>query len=190
MTRFCHVILDRDGVLNYEAPGGYVTDADQWVWIEGVLDALAKMYSAGIRLSVATNQSCVGRGIIDQQTLETIHDRMRRDAAAKGIFFSGIHFCPHTPDQGCRCRKPAPGLIEQAIRQSGISNNQTVFIGDSQSDLQAGRAAGITTWLVRTGKGKNTEAALKEGIIQGIRTENVQIFDDLGRACAALLATT
>ena len=190
MTRFRHVIVDRDGVLNYAAPGGYVTDPDQWVWIEGVLDALAKMYSAGIRLSVATNQSCVGRGIIDKQTLETIHDRMRRDAAAKGIFFSGIHFCPHTPDQGCRCRKPEPGLIEQAVQQSGISKNQTVFIGDSQSDLQAGRTAGITTWLLRTGKGKNTEAALKDGIIQGIRAENVQIFDDLGRVSAALLAKT
>jgi len=185
-----HVILDRDGVLNYEPPGGYVTNPDQWVWIEGVLDALAKMYSAGLRLSVATNQSCVGRGVIDQQTLETIHDRMRRDAGAKGIFFSGIHFCPHTPDQGCSCRKPEPGLIEQAIRQSGISKDQTVFIGDSQSDLQAGRAAGIATWLVRTGKGKNTEAGLKDGMIQGISAENVQVFDDLGRVCAALLATT
>ncbi|MCF8024274.1 MAG: D-glycero-beta-D-manno-heptose 1,7-bisphosphate 7-phosphatase [Desulfobacteraceae bacterium] len=190
MYLFRHVILDRDGVLNYEAPGGYVTDPDQWAWIEGVLDALAKMAQAGLRLSVATNQSCVGRGIIDQQTLEIIHDRMRRDAAAKGIFFSGIHFCPHTPDQGCSCRKPEPGLIEQAVQQSGISKNQTVFIGDSQSDLQAGRAAGIATWLVRTGKGKNTEAALKDGMIQGIRTENVQVFNNLGQACAALLATT
>jgi D-glycero-D-manno-heptose 1,7-bisphosphate phosphatase len=190
MTRFRHVILDRDGVLNYETPGGYVTDPDQWVWIEGVLDALDKMAQAGLRLSVATNQSCVGRGIIDLQTLVTIHDRMRRDAAAKGVFFTGIHFCPHTPDQGCRCRKPEPGLIEKAVQQSGISKNQTLFIGDSQIDLQAGRAAGIATWLLRTGKGKNTEAALKEGMIQGISTENVQIFDDLGRVCAALLART
>ncbi|MBS0012571.1 MAG: D-glycero-beta-D-manno-heptose 1,7-bisphosphate 7-phosphatase [Desulfobacterales bacterium] len=189
MTCFRHVILDRDGVLNYEAPGGYVTDPDQWVWIGGVLEALGQMAQAGLRLSVATNQSCVGRGIIDLQTLEAIHDRMRRDTAAKGVFFTGIHFCPHTPDQGCRCRKPAAGLIEQAIRQSGISENQTVFIGDSQSDLQAGRAAGIAAWLVRTGKGKNTEAALKDGLIQGISKENVQIFDDLGQVCAALLAT-
>jgi D-glycero-D-manno-heptose 1,7-bisphosphate phosphatase len=188
MPRFKHVILDRDGVLNQEAPSGFVEAPDQWVWLPGVLDGLSTLAKAGICLSIATNQSCVGRGIISALTLDQIHEKMKQEAAQRGVCFNGIYCCPHHPDFGCRCRKPMPGLLERAIRECGFSPAKTVFIGDAESDLQSGQAAGITTWLVRTGKGMDTEAALKQGLIKNIDPKGVLVFNNLNAACVAILS--
>lgn len=188
MIKYRHVILDRDGVLNHEAPGGYVLVPGQWRWISGAVDALADMARAGIRLSVATNQSCVGRGLMGIDGLEKIHEKMKHEAGRRGIFFAGIYFCPHSPEHGCACRKPLPGLIEQAVADSPIPLWQTLSIGDSQTDLQAGQAAGIATWLVRTGKGRNTEASIKNGSVEEIDLTGVRVFNDLKNAAAAILS--
>ncbi len=185
---FKHVILDRDGVLNQEAPSGFVETPDQWIWLPGVLDALSTLAEAGICLSIATNQSCVGRGIIDALTLDQIHNKMKQDAAQRGVHFAGIYCCPHTPDAGCLCRKPMPGLLEQTIRKCGLPPKETVFIGDAESDLQSGRSAGITSWLVRTGKGKDTEAALKKGKIKNLDPTRVRVFNNLNAVCVAILS--
>lgn len=179
---FRHVILDRDGVLNEEAPGGYVRSPAAFIWLPGALAALSELVRSGITLSVATNQSCVGRGIIELSDLERIHDKMKRDAAAYGVRFSGVYYCPHAPDTACSCRKPQPALIEAAIRESGIPRTSSLMIGDSARDLQAGQAAGIRTWLVRTGRGRETEAEIKNGRIKGLDAANVSIFDDLAAA--------
>lgn len=181
--RFRHVIVDRDGVLNREAPGGYVCTPEEWIWLPGTLEALSRLVRLGIRLSVATNQSCIGRGIIDTQALETIHAKMLREAAAYKVSFSGIYFCPHAPEAGCPCRKPEPGLILSAIRESGIPRTNTLFIGDSARDLQAGQAAGVSTWLVRTGKGEETEKMIQTNAIKGLEPTRIRIFDDLAAAC-------
>ncbi len=178
-----HVILDRDGVLNYEAPGGYVRTPAEWLWLPGAPEALSRLAQSGIKISVATNQSCIGRGIIGISELEQIHAKMKREAAAWGVSFDGVYSCPHAPDEGCRCRKPAPGLIETAVRKSGVPRRHTLFIGDSVRDLQAGQAAGICSWLVRTGKGKNTEAEIKNGKYKGLDAARIRTFDDLGAAC-------
>ena len=183
-----HLILDRDGVLNQEAPGGFVRTPDEWAWIPGVLDGLSMLSSVNILLSIASNQSCIGRGIIDATMLDRIHDKMRLEAEQYNIRFAGIHCCPHDPDAGCDCRKPKSGLLEQAICASGILRESTVFIGDAERDLQAGKAAGIDVWLVRTGKGVETEASLKHGRIQGIDQKKVGIFNNLYDACLALAA--
>ncbi len=188
MRKFNHVILDRDGVLNQEAPSGFVEKFNQWIWLPDVLDALSVLAEAGICLSIATNQSCVGRGIIDALTLDQIHNRMQQDAAQRGIQFAGIYCCPHAPDAGCLCRKPMPGLLELAIQKCGLPHDQTVFIGDAESDLQAGRSAGITSWLVRTGKGMDTEAALKKGLIKNLNPKEVMVFNNLNDACKAILS--
>jgi D-glycero-D-manno-heptose 1,7-bisphosphate phosphatase len=188
MPRFNHVILDRDGVLNEEGPGGYVTKPSQWKWMPGALDTLSVLARAGICLSIATNQSCVGRGIIDIAGLDRVHGKMTADAARQGIYFDGIYYCPHRPDAGCRCRKPMPGLLETAICKTGIPAIETVFIGDAATDLQCARAAGITAWMVRTGKGKDTETMLRQGEIPRIVSADIRVFDDLTRVCDAVLS--
>ena len=188
MRKFNHVILDRDGVLNLEAPSGFVETPEQWIWLPGVLNALSVLAEADICLSIATNQSCVGRGIIDALTLDQIHNKMKQEAARRGIQFAGIYFCPHAPDAGCHCRKPMPGLLEQAIQKCGFPPKETVFIGDAESDLQSGRSAGITSWLVRTGKGMDTEAALKKGLIKNLDPKEVLVFNNLNDACVAILS--
>jgi len=188
MLKIRHVILDRDGVLNQEAPGGFVETPDQWIWLPRVLDALWKLSEAGILLSIATNQSCVGRGIIDEMMLDRIHNRMKHDAGQRGILFAGIYYCPHVPEDGCRCRKPLPGLLEMAIRQSGIPRDRTIFIGDAERDLQAGQSAGISSWLMRTGKGVDTETAFKKGHVKELDPGGVLVFDDLHAASIEILS--
>ena len=174
-----HLILDRDGVLNEEAAdGGYVCDPEEFRWLPGVLDALARLRAAGVRVSVATNQSCVGRGILSPEGLARVHARMTRDAEAAGGAIGAIFCCPHAPDAGCDCRKPAPGLVTAAIRASGIDPRATLLVGDDHRDLAAGRGAGIAVALVRTGKGRATERALSD--------PRPPVFDDLASIAAAV----
>lgn len=183
-----HTILDRDGVINEESPTGYILSPQEFIWIPGAIRALSMLSAAGIEISVATNQSCVGRGLIDEAGLGRIHDKMKKEAAGAGVSFKDIFFCPHTPKDGCGCRKPAPGLLEAAIRKSGFPAPKTVFIGDADRDLQAAAASGISSFLVLTGKGAETEKNLKKGLIRGVDPENVTVFDDLLSACTAIAA--
>lgn len=156
-----HVILDRDGVLNVERDdGGYIENWAQWRWEPGALDALRLFGRLSVQITVATNQSGVGRGILSQTNLDAIHARMMDDAALVGCPIRRVLVCPHSPDSGCACRKPAPGLVLRAIAASGVPSSETVAIGDDLRDLQAAEAAGISFALVRTGKGHHTEQAL------------------------------
>lgn len=176
-----HVILDRDGVLNEErGDGGYVERWSQWRWISGALQALGTLGAAGIRLSVVTNQAGVARGLVEQDELDAIHTRMTQDAAGAGGVISSVFVCPHTSNDGCDCRKPAPGLLLRAVAAAGIPPAATIAVGDDLRDLQAARAAGITAVLVRTGKGQLTEA--KIGYLE------VPVFDDLRAFASAIVA--
>jgi D-glycero-D-manno-heptose 1,7-bisphosphate phosphatase len=175
-----HVILDRDGVLNREAQGlGYILEPAQFSWLPGALEGLAMLRRAGLYLSVATNQSGVGRGLMTLAQLNTVHARMQAEAAQYGAALDAVLFCPHAPDDGCRCRKPAPGLIQDALARSGIAANETLLVGDDQRDLDAAARAGIRAALVRTGKGRKTEALLKDA--------DVPTYDDLPQLARAIL---
>jgi D-glycero-D-manno-heptose 1,7-bisphosphate phosphatase len=174
-----HLIVDRDGVLNEEpADGGYVRDPEAWRWVPGALEALARLRAAGVRVSVATNQAGVGRGVLSVADVERVHARMTREAAAAGGAIDAIFCCTHAPDAGCACRKPAPGLVTEAIRVSGIDPAATLLVGDDHRDLEAGRAAGIAVALVRTGKGRTTERTLAE--------PSPPVFDSLAALAAAV----
>lgn len=180
---FRHVIFDRDGVLNAEPrTGGYVTDWAQWRWLPGVLTSLAMLSSEGISISVATNQSCVGRGLITRGELDDIHARMIDEAAQAGATIDHLFVCPHAPAQGCACRKPAPGLLLEAIEASGIPGCATIAVGDDLRDLQAAKSAGIPAALVRTGKGTLTEAA--------VAGTDMSVFNDIHAFASALLSTS
>lgn len=177
--RYRHVILDRDGVLNREADDeGYVCEPAQFEWLPGALEALALLHRAQVYLSVATNQSGVGRGRMSLKQLEAVHARMLEEARAHGAPLDALLVCPHAPQEACGCRKPAAGLIESAIARSGVPAAQTLLVGDDQRDLEAAARAGVAAALVRTGKGRRTEAQL--------RGSPVPAYDDLFALAQAL----
>jgi len=176
-----HVILDRDGVLNREAAdGGWVHTPDDWVWETGALAGLRLLSESGVRISIVTNQSGVGRGVFPAADVEAVHRHMLDEAHEHGSRIDEVLVCPHSPADECRCRKPAPGLVEQAIESSGIAANETVFVGDAERDLQAAEAAGVRPILVRTGKGDETERTLGG--------YDVAVVDDLLEAARLILA--
>lgn len=191
--KYRHVILDRDGVLNCEPPdGGYVIRPQHFRWLPGALAALAALGRAGIRLSVATNQSAVGRGLMTTAELEAVHAHMLAEAATAGAAIDEVLVCPHAPDAGCGCRKPAPGLIEAAVARSRVPASETLGVGDAARDLEALQAAGVAAVLVRTGKGRRTEerfraaeAASRTGA-GGVPP--VAIYDDLEALARAIIA--
>lgn len=151
------VLVDRDGVLNEDRPD-YVRSSVDWAWQEGVREALARLWAAGIRVGVVTNQSCVGQGIVSSADLERVHARMLAEAAEAGGRIDGVFFCPHVDGDDCHCRKPLPGLLHQAAEHLGCELAGVPFVGDAGRDLLAAMAAGADPVLVRTGKGLATEA--------------------------------
>ena len=175
-----HVILDRDGVLNHEAPdNGWITRPEDWIWQSGALEALRRLKEAGLRVSIASNQSGVGRGVMTAADLQRVTAKMKREAEAAGARIDEVVYCPHAPDAGCNCRKPRPGLLQALVDASGCPADQTILVGDAMRDLQAARALGIRALLVRTGKGRTTE--------RGLRQEAVEVFDDLAAAAHAII---
>ena len=152
------VILDRDGTIN-EDRDDYVKSADEWVAVPGALEAIARLNHAGWHTVVATNQSGLARGLFDMAALNAIHARMNRELAEVGGRIDAVFFCPHGPDDGCRCRKPLPGLFETIGERYGIDLAATHLVGDSLRDLQAGASVGCTTHFLRTGKGARLDAA-------------------------------
>jgi len=178
---FRHVILDRDGVLNHEAPdGSYVREPAEFRWLPGALEGLALLRGTGVRLSVTTNQAGVGRGLMSLQQLAAVHERMQTEAAAHGGAFDAVLYCPHAPEEQCSCRKPAPGLIQAAVARSGIAASDSIVVGDARRDLEAAERAGVAAALVRTGKGRRTEALLGNA--------SVPTYDDLRELARAILS--
>ncbi len=168
-----HVILDRDGVLNQEMPdGAWMHRVEDWHWEPNALEGLCRLAAAGVHISVATNQSGVGRGVFPVADVGRVHDRMLAEAAAAGAHIDAVFFCPHAPEDHCRCRKPAPGLVEAAVEHSGIPVAETILVGDALRDLQAAVAAGVRASLVRTGKGRATETDLGDN-------SQFAVYDDL-----------
>jgi D-glycero-D-manno-heptose 1,7-bisphosphate phosphatase len=146
------VILDRDGTLN-EDSADYVKSPEEWMPLPGALEAVARLNHAGWHVVVASNQSGLGRGLFDVSTLNAMHAKMHRMLAAVGGRVDAVFYCPHGPDERCRCRKPEPGLFEQIGERYGIDLRGVPAIGDSPRDVLAGVAVGCAPHLVLTGKG-------------------------------------
>lgn len=153
------VVLDRDGVINRDRDD-YVRSAAQWEPLPGSLEAIARLAAAGYRVAVATNQSGLARGLFDADALAGIHREMRARVRAAGGRIDALAFCPHAPDAGCGCRKPATGLLADIERALGRPLAGACLVGDGPGDLQAAAAFGMRPVLVRTGKGGETERRL------------------------------
>jgi D-glycero-D-manno-heptose 1,7-bisphosphate phosphatase len=154
------VFLDRDGVINQESDD-YIKSPSEWHPIPSSLAAMGELTRANIPIIVITNQSGIGRGLYDEAILVAIHEKMRIELEAYGAVVSRIYYCPHTPDDACDCRKPKPGLIQQALDDCGLNPNEVIFIGDSLRDLVAGQSCGCDVALVLTGYGKMTQASME-----------------------------
>lgn len=141
------VILDRDGVINYDSPC-YIKSPDEWQAIPGSLEAIARLSKAGYKIAVATNQSGIARGLYNIKTLATIHARMCDEVSKVGGVIDKIVFCPHTPEARCPCRKPKPQLLLQIAEYFGCSLRQVPFIGDKMSDVEAAIQAGAKPILI------------------------------------------
>jgi D-glycero-D-manno-heptose 1,7-bisphosphate phosphatase len=149
------IILDRDGVINQDSDA-YIKSPEEWIPIEGSLEAIALLCQNDFHVVVATNQSGLARGLYDEPTLYQIHAKMQRMVAEKGGRISAIFYCPHGPDDGCDCRKPEPGLLLQFAERAKISLEGVPFVGDTLRDIQAAQAVGAHPFLVKTGKGTKT----------------------------------
>jgi D-glycero-D-manno-heptose 1,7-bisphosphate phosphatase len=173
------VLLDRDGVINEDSPN-YIKSPSEWLPIDGSLAAIARLNRAGSAVAICSNQAAVARGILSIETLRAIHDLMQSQLSESGGHVDAIFCCTHGPDEKCRCRKPAPGLLTQAMAELNHPPEQTTFVGDSLRDMQAALAARCLPVLVRTGNGSSSE-----GSVRAIGVD--LIFDDLAAATDWLL---
>ena len=146
------VILDRDGTINADSDE-FIKSPDEWKPLPGALEAIARVNHAGWHVCIASNQSGLGRGLFDVASLNAMHSKMHKLLAAHGGRIDAVFYCPHSPDEGCACRKPLPGLFEQIGDRFGVELKGSPTVGDSVRDLQAGVAAGCEPHLVLTGKG-------------------------------------
>ena len=177
------VILDRDGVINFDSPD-YILSPEQWLPIPGSLEAIARLKHAGKQVTLCSNQSALGRGMIDQAMFNRIQAKMIAQTEQAGGRFDYIAVCPHGPDDGCACRKPLPGMLLDTLNALDIQDKSTVvMIGDSYRDVQAAHAAGIAAMLVRSGYGDADAIFEKSKVLM----PNIQSFNNLAEAVAMLL---
>jgi len=183
MNNIQTVILDRDGVINFDSPD-YILSPEQWQAIPQSLEAIAKLKQAGKQVTVCSNQSALGRGMIDQSMFDSIQAKMIAQTEQVGGSFDYIAVCPHGPDDGCKCRKPLPGMLLDTFKALDIQDKRSVvMIGDSYRDVQAAHAAGIDAMLVRSGYGDADMIVDKSKSLM----PNIQSFANLGEAVNALL---
>lgn len=161
------IFMDRDGVINKWEHGQedvpeswYVLSWEQFEFLPGVMDAFRQIASTDYHIIVVSNQSGIGRGFVDYNTVDQIFKNMQMRVLDESKRFLSYYFCPHAPDAGCACRKPSPGMIYKAAIEHSIDLSKSWMIGDSETDMQAGRAAQIPN-LVKIRRGLDLLTAVK-----------------------------
>ena len=161
------VFLDRDGVINIDK--GYVYQKKDFIFINGAIEALQYLQSLNYELIVVTNQSGIARGFFEEKDFKSLSKYMLETLESSNILIKDIFFCPHLPnavikkyDKTCSCRKPKSGMIEDAIKKYNIDRENSILIGDSQRDIEAGKSAKIKSFLF---KGDNLYNFVLENII-------------------------
>lgn len=150
-----YILLDRDGTII--ADKHYLSDPEAVEILHNAEEGLKLLQNAGFSLIVVTNQSGIGRGYYTAHDMEAVNNRMKNLLAPSGIKFSAIYHCPHTPEQNCNCRKPAPEMFDMAIKEFKLNPENCYVIGDKLCDIEFGLTKGACTILVRTGKGIKEE---------------------------------
>jgi D-glycero-D-manno-heptose 1,7-bisphosphate phosphatase len=178
------VILGRDGILN-DFRDDHVKAPEEWTSIPGALEAVARLNHAGWHAVVATNQSGIGRGMIDMASVNAVHAHMLRQLVAVGGRIDAVFFCPHTPEDGCDCRKPLPGLMRDIGKRYGIDPKHVPMVADTLRDLQAAQAAGCEPHLVLSGRAATLDAAQIKHVVEQV--PHTQVHVDLAAFADHLL---
>lgn len=165
------VVLDRDGVIN-EPRVPFLRGPEDWQPLPGAIDAIVRLTEWGWRVVLAIDQPEIGQGLVGADAMNAIHQVMLKRLSEEGGRIHAIFFCPHAPEEACACRKPRPGLLRTIAQRFGVDLTKTPVVGDTLGDLQAAAYAGAQPWLVRTGLGRQTEAA-------GGLPAGTQVVDDL-----------
>jgi len=173
------VVLDRDGVVNYDSDQ-YIKSPAEWRPIPGSIEAIARLNQNGWRIAVATNQSGIARGLFDMATLNAINDKMMEMVFRQGGRIDALFFCPHAADEGCNCRKPRTGMLEEIAARFHTDLKAVPVVGDSLKDLQSAEAVGAQPILVLTGKGTKTRE-------DGTLPKKTLVFEDLAAASRHLI---
>lgn len=166
------VFLDRDGTIIVDKD--YLSDPDGVEFERGAIAGLQRLVASGFRLVGITNQSGIGRGMFDMAAVDRVNDRVSELLRAHDIMIKHWYVCPHVEGDGCSCRKPAPGLIEAAVRDLDIDLTQSFIIGDKLSDVELEQTTGAKAILVGTGKGHALQATA--------RARGYHVADDLAAA--------
>ncbi|MEA3296305.1 MAG: HAD-IIIA family hydrolase, partial [candidate division Zixibacteria bacterium] len=174
------LFVDRDGTVVVDKD--FLSDPGQVEFEQGSVEALQTAIELGLKIVIVSNQSGVARGMFDCITVERVNKRLLEMLAAAGIEIDGIYYCPHHPQgripeftQACNCRKPAPGMLEEASRQLGIDLRKSYVIGDKLDDFNLGHVVGAKSYLVRTGYGAGQESQLPNSCTNN----NKCVFDNL-----------
>jgi heptosyltransferase-2 len=179
------VFLDRDGTLNHDP--GYVRSVAELKLLPGVPSALAKLKAAGARLVLVTNQSGVARGFLTLKDLEAIHARLQGLLEEQDAALDAVYFCPHHPDDGCRCRKPGRGMVDRAVADLQLDLRRSYLVGDHMRDIQLAKSIGARAVLVTPGpvdtravEVLRTEGAMPDSIVTSLGEAADWILKDAG----------
>ena len=175
------VILDRDGVINYDQ-ADFISSPADWRPIPGALEAIARLNQHDYLVAIATNQASISRGLFDMHALNAIHQKLHLAAQAVGAHIDAIFFCPHAADEFCDCRKPRPGMLKSIGERFDTSLQGVPMVGDALRDMHAAFEVGCQPFLVKTGKGEKT-------LQTGGLPPGTQVFDDLAVVVDHLLST-
>ena len=181
MTLRAAVFLDRDGVI-IENRSDYVKCWQEVCFLPEAIEALRRLSRTEYALVLITNQSVVGRGIISPAQAIKINSRLVAEIRAQGGRMDAVYLCPHRPDGGCNCRKPAPGMFFRAAAELGLDLARSYAIGDAESDVIAARAAGVRGILVLTGRGMEQVTLLRSQKAECV------VVPDLGTAVDYIVA--
>ncbi len=174
------LVIDRDGVINEEAEDFVKTPAE-WIPIPGSLEAIARASKAGVRCVVMSNQSGLARGLLNIETLNAIHRKMSNMLWKMGGSVEAVFFCPHGPDEGCACRKPRPGMLEQIQKRTQVPFHAMAVIGDRATDVEAAQTVNAQPVLVKTGHGQAT-------LESDIDLRGTLVYDTLASAVDAIIS--
>lgn len=167
------VILGRDGVINHNSDDT-VRNVDQWEPIDGSIDAIARLHLAGYTVVVATNQSGLAYGFFDLDDLEAMHNKLTELVENEGGEIGAIFYCPHEPNDNCKCRKPLTGMLDAIEAEFNTSLQDVIFIGNSFDDLQAGSVKDCRLVIVQTGR----EVEALDALARDPDHPDTWIFDD------------
>jgi len=155
------VFLDRDGVISVNRPD-YVKTWQELVFLPGVFEPLQLLAKSQWAVVIISNQSCVGRGLVDVTVVEAIHRAMEEEIRRRGGRIDAMFFCPHRPDEGCDCRKPQPGLLLKAARELSLDLTRSYLVGDAVTDVEAALAVDCSPIMVLTGRGADQVRLLRQ----------------------------